>query len=70
MIAHALGNIGAAPTQAVMIGDREHDVIGAKQNGVDSVGVLYGYGSEHELSAAGADYIAGTVADLQVLLAG
>ncbi len=42
---------------AVMIGDREHDIIGAKENGLKSIGVLYGYGSEDELKTAGADYI-------------
>ena len=41
-----------------MVGDREHDIIGAKKCGVTSVGVLYGYGSRGELEAAGADYIA------------
>lgn len=44
-------------TSVIMIGDREHDVIGAKQNGLDSIGVLYGYGSFEELEEAGATYI-------------
>ena len=43
---------------ALMIGDREHDAIGAKANGLDTLGVLYGYGSEAELRAAGAKYLA------------
>ena len=42
---------------AVMVGDREHDIIGAKENGLKSIGVLYGYGDEKELKTAGADYI-------------
>ena len=41
----------------VMVGDREHDVLGAKEAGIDSVGVLYGYGSREELRRSGADYI-------------
>ena len=45
---------------AVMIGDRKHDVIGAKENGLDSIGVLFGYGDYEELKAAGATYIAET----------
>lgn len=45
-------------SQAVMIGDREHDIIGAREVGMASVGVLYGYGSREELEEAGADYIA------------
>lgn len=40
--------------QAVMVGDREHDVIGARANGLPCIGVLYGYGSREELEAAGA----------------
>lgn len=50
--------------QVVMIGDREHDIIGAKENGLYSVGVLYGYGSREELEAAGADRIVDTVEKL------
>ncbi len=48
----------------VMIGDREHDILGAKENGIQSVGVLFGYGSRRELEEAGADRIAETVEDL------
>ena len=36
-------------SQAVMIGDRKYDVLGAKKIGVDSIGVLYGYGDLEEL---------------------
>lgn len=42
----------------IMIGDRRYDVEGARQAGVDSIGVLYGYGSRTELEEAGATYIA------------
>lgn len=45
-------------SSAIMIGDREHDIIGAKENGLDSIGVLFGYGSLDELQKAGASYIA------------
>ena len=53
---------------AVMIGDREHDIFGAKENNLPSIGVLYGYGSREELEKAGADYIAETVNDIFELL--
>ncbi len=43
--------------EAVMTGDRKHDIAGAKANGVSSVGVLYGFGSNDELKSAGADKI-------------
>ena len=48
----------------VMVGDREHDVIGAKKNNLPCIGALYGYGSREELTAAGAVAIADTVEDL------
>lgn len=44
----------------LMVGDREHDVAGAKENGIDCMGVLYGYGDREELELAGADYIVET----------
>lgn len=52
----------------IMIGDRKHDVIGAKEVGLDSVGVLYGYGTRQELSDAGATYIVKGLDELKNLL--
>jgi phosphoglycolate phosphatase len=52
-----------SPT-AVMIGDRDVDVLAAKAVGIQSIGVLWGYGSEEELSDAGADIICSTPRDL------
>ena len=43
--------------ECVMIGDREHDILGAKENGIKSIGVLYGYGDVVELTQARADNI-------------
>ncbi len=48
----------------VMVGDREHDIIGAKAAGIASIGVLYGFGSREEFLEAGADAIAGSVEDV------
>ena len=58
VIAYALEKTGV--TQGVMVGDREHDILGAKAHHLASVGVLYGYGSRQELETAGADQIAAT----------
>lgn len=69
VIQYVLDQNAIAAEGAIMIGDREHDIIGAKGCGVASVGVLFGYGSEAELSAAGADYIASTVEQLQEIIA-
>lgn len=46
--------------QVMMVGDRSHDITGAKNAGIHSMGVLFGYGSREELEAAGAEYIAET----------
>ena len=53
---------------AVMVGDRHHDIDGAKTVGLDSIGVLYGYGDREEHEAAGADAIAESVAELKTAL--
>ena len=56
--------------RAVMVGDREHDIIGAKTNGLSSIGVLYGYGSKEELLEAGANYIANSPVDIMHYILG
>lgn len=52
----------------LMIGDREHDILGAKQTGIHSMGVLYGYGSREELEKAGAEWIAETLGQIWEIL--
>ncbi|MBQ8278879.1 MAG: HAD family hydrolase [Roseburia sp.] len=65
VIAYALEECGVSDlTPAIMIGDREHDVLGAKQVGLASIGVLYGYGDREELELAGATYIAENADDI------
>ena len=51
------------------MGDREHDVHGAHAHGLAAIGVLWGYGGQAELSAAGADELVATPAELEALLA-
>ena len=55
-------------SQVVMVGDRKHDIQGAKKVGLDSIGVLYGYGDREELETAGADYIADKMENLVEIL--
>lgn len=55
-------------SSVVMIGDRKHDIIGAKNVGIDSIGVLYGFGDYEELAQAGATYIVKDMAELRNLL--
>jgi phosphoglycolate phosphatase len=54
LIAHILTTESLSPGSTYMVGDRLHDVVGAKANGVFPVGVLWGYGSREELVTAGA----------------
>jgi phosphoglycolate phosphatase len=61
VIHRALERIGVTPSSSVlMVGDREHDILGAKEAGISSLGVLYGYGSETELNTSNADHIVQT----------
>ena len=57
LLGYALEAMQVDPLQAIMIGDRSHDMIGARNNGMTAVGVLYGYGSRQELLAAGAHHL-------------
>jgi phosphoglycolate phosphatase len=49
LISHILVEEGLDPSDAIMIGDRKHDLVGANANEVASIGVLWGYGSREEL---------------------
>ena len=51
-------------SEAIMIGDRKYDILGAKENGLESIGVLFGFGDHKELSEAGANYIAESIEDI------
>jgi phosphoglycolate phosphatase len=53
LIRHILDQERFDPARAVMIGDREHDAIGARANGIAALGVTWGYGSRPELLKAG-----------------
>ncbi len=55
LIRHVLQQEKLDPQHTLMIGDREHDILGAKANDVAAAGVTWGYGSPEELSAAGAN---------------
>jgi phosphoglycolate phosphatase len=67
VLENAIKSIGSSGN-AVMVGDRIYDIEGGKHVGIDTVGVLYGYGEFEELEEAGCDYIVDTVEDLSELL--
>lgn len=70
LVAAALAELRLRADDVVMVGDRDLDVLGARANGVRSVGVLWGYGSRGELEAAGADDVVADVASLRAVLLG
>jgi phosphoglycolate phosphatase len=69
LIAHALAEERLDPARVVMIGDRQHDAIGARRCGVRVIGVSYGYGGEAELRAHGVVAIADSPAAIPSLVA-
>ena len=69
VIANTLKALDINDKSAVLIvGDRDYDVKGASANGIECMGVLYGYGSYDELESAGAVCIAETVTDMADLI--
>lgn len=64
VIAYCLKQFGIDPASTVMVGDREHDVLGARENGLPCIGITYGYGERVELETAGAAQVFDTPAEL------
>jgi phosphoglycolate phosphatase len=60
LLEYALKQASVDPSKTLMIGDRSHDMVGAKNNGMKGIGVLYGYGSRDELLEAGAQHVCAT----------
>lgn len=65
LIKHVIESEGIRAEDAVMIGDRKFDVVGARANGVPAIGVLWGFGTEQELRVAGAERICHRPTDLR-----
>jgi phosphoglycolate phosphatase len=57
LVRHILARESLDPRTTFMIGDRMHDIVGARKNGVAAFGVAWGYGSVEELTDAGAERI-------------
>ena len=68
LLQHALSTTGSQPNDALMIGDRRYDIIGAKSNLIKSIGVSYGYGSINELREAGADCLIKETSELATVV--
>jgi phosphoglycolate phosphatase len=67
LIAALLRTEALDPRETVMVGDRSHDMLGARANAVRAVGALWGYGSRDELQAAGADVLVASPQELPKL---
>jgi len=70
VIQYALNLLGISGNKdnVVMVGDRMHDIIGAKENSIRCIGVTFGYGSKEELTQSGADMIVNSVSELADVL--
>lgn len=64
IVAEALRRCSVDKSRCIMVGDRKYDIIGAKDNGIRSIGVLYGYGDREELMSENADFLVETAADI------
>jgi phosphoglycolate phosphatase len=67
LLAHAAREEGFACEDAILTGDRMHDIRAARRNGARCVGVLWGYGTREELAPA--DVLAERPADLPAIIA-
>ncbi|MCC8075683.1 MAG: HAD hydrolase-like protein [Clostridiales bacterium] len=69
IVGRAVAACGEVPlSEILMVGDREHDIFGAHENGIACAGVLWGYGSREEFAAAGAEYIVENYEDLKQIV--
>jgi phosphoglycolate phosphatase len=66
VVGEALRRLGNP--RAVMVGDRLHDVVGAREHGLDCLGAGWGYAAPGELEEAGAVAVYATVTDLRAAL--
>ena len=64
VIKYILDNIKENSKNIIMIGDRKHDIIGADENNIDSIGVTYGYGSKEEMAYMKPTYVVNSVQEL------
>lgn len=63
-----LSRVSLSKEQIVMIGDHPDDIHGARENGIDSIGVLYGFGKKDQLEEASPTWIVRTVEELKKLI--
>ena len=70
ILSRCVNELGIEPTDAIMVGDRFYDMDGAREAGVPSVGVLWGFGNKFELIESGADYVIDKIEDIESIALG
>ncbi len=68
VIAHCIKQEHLNIQDCMMVGDRQHDIVGAHQNQIPCIGVLYGYGSLEEFQEYHCDYIAKDLIELKKII--
>ncbi|MBQ8289509.1 MAG: HAD-IA family hydrolase [Clostridia bacterium] len=71
VLSYALSRVGVSEREldgVIMVGDTKYDIDGAREVGVKSVGVLWGYGTRDDLLSHGADFLASSVDELYKIL--
>jgi len=68
LVAHILDTENLDPKMTLIVGDRSHDIIGGKKNGIMTAAVSYGYGSREELTSSKPDFIFDTISDLAAFI--
>jgi phosphoglycolate phosphatase len=68
LVAHILKTERLAPQSTLIVGDRSHDILGGKKNGIMTAAVTYGYGSQDEIAEAKPDYVFHSLSDLAAFL--
>ncbi|MFC2104328.1 HAD family hydrolase [Bacteroidota bacterium] len=68
ILSHVISKYSLKKENSVMIGDRKHDIIGAKNNTIKSIGVTYGFGSLEELTLHQPDFIANNCSELKAII--
>ena len=69
VLVYALSSVpGCDKSKCLMVGDRVFDAVGAKEVGIDSMGVLYGHGSREEIESSGFNYVVENVSDISKLI--
>ncbi len=68
IIKYGIEELNAKSDECIMVGDHYNDIVGAKENGMKSVAVTYGYGVKNELLTCNPDYVVDSVNELKNLL--